>query len=110
MVTGELVSGNYFEGFGVGTVLGRPIEPADDIAPGGGPVAVISDAFWARRFGRSSAVIGKAVKLNLVPITIIGVAPQGLYRSVACGSVPRCVPAVEHATGYCSEGNELSSK
>jgi len=76
MVTGELVSGNYFEGFGVGTVLGRPIEPADDIAPGGGPVAVISDAFWARRFGRSSAVIGKAVKLNLVPITIIGVAPK----------------------------------
>jgi predicted permease len=76
MVTGELVSGNYFEGFGVGTVLGRPIEPADDIAPGGGPVAVISDAFWARRFGRSSAVIGKALKLNLVAITIIGVAPK----------------------------------
>jgi predicted permease len=76
-VTGELVSGNYFAGFGVGTVLGRPIEPADDLAAGGGPVAVISDAFWARRFGRSSAVIGKAVKLNLVPITIVGVAPKG---------------------------------
>jgi len=75
-VTGELVSGNYFEGFGVETVLGRPIEATDDIAPGSGPVAVISDAFWARRFGRSSAVIGKAVKLNLVPITIIGVAPK----------------------------------
>lgn len=75
IVTGELVSGNYFQGFGVGTVLGRPIEPADDVTAGGGPVAVISDAFWARRFGRSSAVIGKAIKLNLVPITIVGVAP-----------------------------------
>jgi hypothetical protein len=76
-VTGELVSGNYFEGFGVRTVLDRSIEPVDDTAPGGGPVAVISDVFWARRFGRSSNVIGKAVKLNLVPITIIGVAPKG---------------------------------
>lgn len=76
MITGELVSGNYFEGFGVGTVLGRPIEATDDVAPGGGPVAVISDAFWMRRFGRSPAVIGKAVKLNLIPITIIGVAPK----------------------------------
>ena len=77
IVTGELVSGNYFQGFGVATVLGRPIEPADDLAPGGGPVAVISDAFWARRFGRSPDVIGKAIKLNLIPITIVGVAPSG---------------------------------
>jgi predicted permease len=77
IVTGELVSGNYFQGFSVGTVLGRPIEPADDATAGGGPVAVISDAFWARRFGRSSGVIGKAIKLNLVPITIVGVAPSG---------------------------------
>ena len=77
VVTGELVSDNYFSGFGVGTVVGRPIEPADDIAPGGVPVAVISDAFWARRFGRSPAVIGKAIKLNLVAVTIVGVAPSG---------------------------------
>jgi hypothetical protein len=76
-VTGELVSGNYFQGFGVGTVLGRPIEPADDLAAGDSPAAVISDAFWARRFARSSAVIGKAIKLNLVPVTIVGVAPSG---------------------------------
>ena len=76
-VTGELVSGNYFQGFGVGTILGRPIEPADDIAAGGSPVAVISDTFWARRFGRSESAIGKTIKINLVPITIVGVAPRG---------------------------------
>jgi predicted permease len=76
IVTGELVSGNYFQGFGVGTVLGRPIEPADDATSGRGPVAVISDAFWARRFGRASTVIGKTMELNLVPITIVGVAPR----------------------------------
>jgi predicted permease len=76
-VTGELVSGNYFPGFGVATILGRPIEPADDIPGKGNPVAVISDAFWARRFSRSPTVIGKAVKINLIPVTIVGVAPRG---------------------------------
>jgi predicted permease len=75
MVTSELVSGNYFAGFGVRTILGRPIDAEDD-ATSSGPVAVISDAFWARRFGRSPSVIGKVIKLNLLPTMIIGVTPK----------------------------------
>ena len=77
VVTGELVSGNFFQGMGIKTVLGRPIEPSDDTTPGVGAVAVISDAFWQRRFARSPSVIGKTVNVNLTPITIIGVAPPG---------------------------------
>jgi len=77
VVTAELVSGNFFQGMGVGTALGRPIEPADDAVPGSGAVAVISDSFWQRRFDRSSSVIGKTVDVNLTPITIVGVAPRG---------------------------------
>jgi len=77
VVTGELVSGNYFDGLGVRTVLGRPIEPADDGVPGAGAVAVISESFWERRFNRSPAVIGKTMDLNSTPITIVGVAPRG---------------------------------
>src|SRR3984957_14686724 len=57
VISAELVSGNFFAGMGVGTALGRPIEPADDV-PGSGAVAVISDAFWLRRFDRSPKVIG----------------------------------------------------
>ena len=75
VVTGEFVSGNFYQGLEVVPSLGRPIEPADDAAPGSGPVAVISDAFWARRFGRSPAVIGKKILLSLTPVTIIGVNP-----------------------------------
>jgi predicted permease len=77
VVTAELVSGNFFQGMGVGTVLGRSIEPADDDVPGSGAVAVISDSFWQRRFGRSPSVIGRTVDVNLAPVTIIGVAPRG---------------------------------
>ncbi|MFZ0305744.1 MAG: ABC transporter permease [Terracidiphilus sp.] len=77
VVSAELVSGNFFEAMNVGTIVGRPIEPADDAVPGAGAVAVISDSFWQRRFDRSPSVIGKTVNINLTPVTIIGVAPQG---------------------------------
>ena len=77
MVTAELVSGNFFQSMGVRTALGRPIEPSDDSSPGSGAVAIISDAFWQRRFSRSPSVIGKTIDVNLTPITIVGVAPPG---------------------------------
>ena len=76
-VTGELVSGNFYQQLGVQPALGRAIQPSDDDAPGSGPVAVISDGLWARLFGRSPSVIGKTIQLNLIPITIIGVNPPG---------------------------------
>ncbi|MEO8726207.1 MAG: ABC transporter permease, partial [Acidobacteriaceae bacterium] len=72
---GEFVSGNYYQQLQITPIIGRPILPSDDAAPGGGTVAVISNALWARRFGRSPDVIGKTVRLNLTPITIVGVNP-----------------------------------
>lgn len=77
VVTGELVSGNFFEEMRVATVLGRPIQPADDAQTGNSPVAVISYSFWLRRFNGSPAVIGKTIDVNLAPVTIVGVAPRG---------------------------------
>ncbi len=74
--TGALVSGNYFRGLGVSTVLGRPIEDADD-RPGADPVAVISHGFWQRAFGGDPAVVGRAVSVNGHPFTIVGVTPPG---------------------------------
>lgn len=77
VVTAELVSGNFFRGLGVGTVLGRTIEETDDAVGSSGTVAVISDSFWQRKFNRSPFVVGKTMVVNLIPITIVGVAPKG---------------------------------
>ena len=76
-VTTQLVSGNFYQGLGVQPTLGRAIQESDDGAPGSGPVAVISDAFWTRRFGRTPDVVGKTIVLNLTPVTIVGVNPRG---------------------------------
>ena len=76
VVQGDLVSGNFYEQIEVQPQLGRAIVPADDRV-GAAPVAVISDGYWSRRFNRSPSVVGKAIIVNLVPVTIVGVNPKG---------------------------------
>jgi predicted permease len=73
----EMVSGSYYAVLGVRPQLGRAIQPSDDQREGGGPVAVISDGLWERDFGRSAAVLGQTIKLNEIPLTIVGVNPRG---------------------------------
>jgi predicted permease len=73
----DYVSGNFFQTMGVRPQLGRFIEPADDTAPGSGPVIVLSDAYWKSRFGADPSVVGRSVLLNGHPLTVIGVGPQG---------------------------------
>ena len=70
---GEVVSGNYFPILGVAPAMGRLIAPPDD-RTGAPPVAVLSHAFWVRRFGASPSVIGRTISLNGQPFTIVGVA------------------------------------
>ena len=77
----ELVSGNFYTQMQVKTQLGRPIGPTDD-APGAAPVVVISDGFWHRGFGGSPDVIGKTMRVNLAPATIIGVNPPSFKGPV----------------------------
>jgi predicted permease len=69
----QLVSGNFYQQMQVQPVLGRSILPSDDGAPGTGTVAVISDGFWSRAFGRSPAVLGKVIDVDMTPVTIVGV-------------------------------------
>jgi len=76
-VRGEMVSGNYYADLDVRPVLGRGITPADDAKPGQGAVAAIGYGLWEREFGRSPAVLGQVIRVNEVPLTIVGVNPKG---------------------------------
>jgi predicted permease len=76
-MVGQLVSGNYFDVLGVPPALGRVMTPADDAAPGSGPVVVLSHDTWRVQFGGDSTIVGKHVRLNGVQLTIIGVTPKG---------------------------------
>ncbi len=74
-VHGRLVSGNYFEVLGVSPILGRTFSTEEDRRPGASPVIVISYDYWGNRFGRDSSVLGRTLRLNGSPFTVIGVGP-----------------------------------
>ena len=72
-VWGMNVSGNYFDVVRLSPVLGRFFLPDEEAAAT--QVAVLGHAFWQRRFGGDSAVIGRTVLLNGQAYTVVGVAP-----------------------------------
>ena len=73
-VRAESISGRGFEILGVHPAFGRLIQPADDSLTGGHPVAVLSYAFWRRRFGASPAAIGRWVTVGPRQFQIVGIA------------------------------------
>ena len=71
---GYEATGNYFQALGVKPALGRLFGPREDVQPGANPVVVLSYRCWRGHFGGDPAIVGKTVKLNGFPFTIIGVA------------------------------------
>jgi hypothetical protein len=69
---GLISTGNYYRVLCLAANPGRTIVPADD-APGAAPVAVISPRYWRSRFVGDAKTIGKVVRINNVPTTIVGV-------------------------------------
>lgn len=71
---GLMVSGNFFSGYGGGTMLGRPLGPEDDRADAA-PAIVITHRLWERQYGLDSNVIGQTVSVSRNAFTIVGVLP-----------------------------------
>lgn len=77
LAKGMWVSGDFFQVLGVSAWRGRLIDQSDDQPRGGkaGPVAVISHAFWMSQYNGDPGIIGKTIKLERHPFTIVGVTP-----------------------------------
>ncbi len=106
----QLVSGEFFPTLGLSPALGRLLTPSDNQTIGGHPVAVISYGFWQRGFAGSSDAVGRTIRLNGAPFTIIGVAPKG-FRGVWIDSptdvwIPLMMQAdVHYAQNFSSQDN-----
>jgi macrolide transport system ATP-binding/permease protein len=77
LVSGAIVTGSFFDLLGIRAGHGRLISTADDVKPGAHPVTVISHDFWQTRFAGAPDIVGRGVRLNGHPFTIIGIAPAG---------------------------------
>jgi predicted permease len=72
----QFVSGDAFDRLGVAPSLGRLLSASDDRQPGAHPVAVISHAFWLRRFGGDPAMVGRWFALDDRQFQIVGVTER----------------------------------
>ncbi len=79
-VLGARVTHEFFSVFGVAPVLGRTIRPEED-RPGGERVVVLSHRVRTSRLGGSADVLGRVVRLNGEPYTIVGVMPKSFNIS-----------------------------
>ena len=88
LVTVAMVSGNYFDVLGVRPHLGRMLTPNDDRDLNGHPVAVLQYDFWQSQYQGRPGIVGESIRLNGVPLTIIGVAAPG-FEGTNVGSPTR---------------------
>jgi hypothetical protein len=85
-------SGTFFQTLGLESALGTTFGPDDDRIGGGpqGLVAVISFTAWQRRFGGDPSALGRSVRIDGSPFTIVGVMPRG-FTGVAPGLAPEII-------------------
>lgn len=71
-----MAAGNYFSTLQVPAAMGRTLTDDDNRSPGGHPVAVISHAYWQRRFGARGDAVGRTVHIAGTAFTVVGVAQR----------------------------------
>lgn len=72
----DMVTGSYFAFFGARPELGRLLTEEDDRVEGARAVCVISYRAWQSRFGANPAIVGRVIRLDGIPVEVVGVAPD----------------------------------
>jgi len=89
-------SGDYFDALRIQPYLGRFFHDSDEHGPNSAPYVVLSYAYWHSHFQDDRGVVGRVVRLNKHPITILGVAPPGFQGTVLFFASDIFVPIVNH--------------
>jgi putative ABC transport system permease protein len=79
------LTANYFDLFGMKAQLGRTFRPEETVFGGDNHVVMVSFRVWQNTFGGNSDVLGRTIRLNDEPFTIIGVMPENFERAAAQG-------------------------
>jgi predicted permease len=91
----EVASGNYFDALGLEPYLGRFFHAGDEHGPNSAPYIVLSYAYWHTHFQDDRGVVGRVVRLNGHPLTILGVAPPEFNGTLLFFNPDFFVPLVE---------------
>jgi predicted permease len=75
LANAQMVSGNFFRGYGAEVLIGRPITPEDD-RPDAPPVTVLTYPLWQRAFGLDPHILGRTLIIGNTGFTVIGILPR----------------------------------
>ena len=84
-VSGQHVSAGFFRTLGVRPMLGRAFAEAED-RPGAPRVVILGNGLWRRRYGGDSSIVGRAIELDGIPFTVVGVLGAGFASVLAPGA------------------------
>ena len=94
LVTGEVVTANYFDLLGVRLPLGRGFLESENAVPNASAVAVIGHGLWQRRFGGDASIVGRTIELSGITYTVLGVAPARFTGTIPGIPVDVWVPTM----------------
>jgi putative ABC transport system permease protein len=110
---GITATADFFPMLGVAPAHGRLFKP-EEFEPGADNVIVITDRFWARRFGSDPGIVGKNIQLDGKTVQVIGVMPPGFEHPILWGSIDIWQPLAftpeqkkDRGTNYLSEFGRL---
>jgi predicted permease len=89
-------SGNYFDALGLRPDLGQFFHASNEHGPNSAPYIVLSYDFWHTHFHDDPGVVGRAVRLNKHPFTVLGVGPRDFNGTLLFFNPEIFIPIVEH--------------
>jgi putative ABC transport system permease protein len=98
-----IISGNYFDVMGLGTVLGRTTNAQDD-GPAAAPVGVLTHQFWMQHFGGDPTVLNRVLRINDFPVTIVGVAERAPHYPTRTDVFVKTVVSPHHLDATMVQG------
>jgi predicted permease len=92
----EEASGNYFDALGLEPYLGHFYHASDEHGANSAPYIVVSYEYWHAHFHDDPSIVGRQVRLNRHPFTILGVAPPDFNGTLLFFNPAMFVPLVDH--------------
>jgi predicted permease len=103
--TGEYVSGNYFSTLGIRASLGRLLNPSDD-KPESAAAAVMGYSAWRDHYGADPSMIGSTILVNGLPVTLVGIAPEGFFGDRLSANPPELWIPLNQEPAFEGEGQK----
>ena len=97
-VDAEFVTPTYFTDLGAAPLAGRLLAATDD-GPAAAPVIVLAEGLWASRFGRDPSILGRPLRVNGSPFTVVGIVPS-TFVGLDDREARAWVPIAQHGVAF----------